>query len=484
MQEQHRALWEAAARCHLAAGKPLDAGRCLERAGKIGEAAAVYEASEAWADAARCHEATGAASLAAACHERAGAWEIAARCYEQSDRWQEAAWVYAHELRWPASAETALTESARGRHGKAARAGEELGEELVRGRCAAGRGAVGEGARAVVRVMERAHEVLPSERARLRRWAVRLSEVLERIDLGLEVQIALGQCGEDSEREWESWTKRVLGEVVRYPVWLIDGAGKGEEGREGYVEKATGTRFEWIEGGRFWMGSADDDAMGFDEERPRHEVEVWGFWCMAHPVTRRLWQEVMGPGHEWWPEGPADDRPVNNVSWFDAVAFCNVLSRRAGLTVCYRIDGEDVTWSGDEGYRLLSEAEWEYACRAGSEGRWCFGDDEELLAEHAWYQRSYGPHPAGVKLANAWGLHDMHGNVWEWCWDWYAGYSDDVLNNPRGPAAGVSRVLRGGSFAFWPVDLRSAVRYGFRPRLRSGFSGLRCARGVSPTSID
>jgi formylglycine-generating enzyme required for sulfatase activity len=474
MQEQHRALWEAAARCHLAAGKSREAGRCLERAGKIGEAAASYEAGEAWEDAARCHKAAGAPALAAACHERAGAWERAARCYEQSDRWQEAAWIYAHELRWYANAETALAESARGRHGRKARADEELGELLVRGRCAAGRGTTGEAAHAVVHVMERAREVSSGECARLRRWAVKLSEVLGRIDLGLEVQIAVGQRGEDREREWESWTKRMLGEVVRYPV--VDA--------QEYVEETTGTRFQWIEGGRFWMGSADDDPLAHGYEKPRHEVEVSGFWCMAHPVTRRLWQEVVGAEHHWWPEGLADDRPVNQVSWYDAVEFCNELSRRAGLAVCYRIDGEDVAWIGDEGYRLLTETEWEYACRAGSEGRWCFGDDEELLAEHGWYEANADePQPVGRKLANAWGLYDMHGNVWEWCWDWYGRYSDGVLKNPRGPAAGNKRVVRGGSFVRRPLYLRSASRRGLRPRLKLAYYGFRCARDVSP-SID
>jgi sulfatase-modifying factor enzyme 1 len=134
---------------------------------------------------------------------------------------------------------------------------------------------------------------------------------------------------------------------------------------------------------------------------------------MRTPVTRWLYLEVMGadPGG---PEGMADERPVNNVRWFDAIAFCNRWSERAGLTPCYVIDSDNVTWdTTKDGYRLLTEAEWEYACRAGSEGRWCFGDEEEKLSNYAWFRANSNnqTQPMGQKRPNAWGLYDMHGNL-------------------------------------------------------------------------
>jgi formylglycine-generating enzyme required for sulfatase activity len=153
---------------------------------------------------------------------------------------------------------------------------------------------------------------------------------------------------------------------------------------------------------------------------------------MRTPVTRRLYLEVMGAG-PGGPEGMADERPVNNVSWFDAIELCNRWSELAGLTPCYVIDGDNLTWdTTKDGYRLLTEAEWEYACRAGSEGRWCFGDEEEKLSNYAWFSANSNnqTQPVGQKRPNAWGIYDLHGNVWEWCWDWYSSYSSEPQADP------------------------------------------------------
>jgi formylglycine-generating enzyme required for sulfatase activity len=237
-----------------------------------------------------------------------------------------------------------------------------------------------------------------------------------------------------------------------------------------------------IPGGLFRMGSPDSEEGRYNDEGPIHEVRISPFTCMRFPVTRRLYRKIMGqdPGR---PEGDADDRPVNNVSWLDAMRFCNELSKREGLTPCYRFDGDGVSWDRTAGgYRLLTEAEWEYACRAGTTTRWSFGDAEELLREHAWFEgNSEGaPQPVGGKRANPWGLHDMHGNVWEWCWDWYGQYSAAAANDPMGPAEGEGRVLRGGAFFDQPRELRSAIRDGFEPTGRVWGIGFRCARGASP----
>jgi len=140
-----------------------------------------------------------------------------------------------------------------------------------------------------------------------------------------------------------------------------------------------------IPGGTFQMGSPESEEGRYESEGPLHPVTISPFACARHPVTRRLYSQIMetDPG---WPEGETDDRPVNNVSWYEAVAFCNRLSEREGLTPCYRIVGRWVAWkSAADGYRLLTEAEWEYSCRAGSTTRWSFGNDEQNLNQHAWY---------------------------------------------------------------------------------------------------
>jgi formylglycine-generating enzyme required for sulfatase activity len=235
-----------------------------------------------------------------------------------------------------------------------------------------------------------------------------------------------------------------------------------------------------IPGGRFPMGSPESEGGRNDDEGPVHDVWVSSFACMRTPVTRRFYAEIMGsdPG---WPEGEADDRPVNDVSWYDAAAFCIHLSEREGLTPCYGIDGEKVTWNRTaDGFRLLTEAEWEYACRAGSVTRWSFGDDEEKLGQHAWYRdNSNGePQSVGRKDPNAWGLHDMHGNVHEWCWDWHGPYSVATVTDPAGPLEGESRVLRGGSFHDSPWNLRSTDRVRLVPTVRIRFIGFRCARAA------
>jgi formylglycine-generating enzyme required for sulfatase activity len=238
-----------------------------------------------------------------------------------------------------------------------------------------------------------------------------------------------------------------------------------------------------LPGGTFWMGSRDDDEMADENEKPIHQVEISPFWCMKYPVTRRLWRDVMGDVVDWWPEGPANNRPVNRVSWFDAVKFCNVVSERAGLKPCYRIEGETVEWVSLEGYRLPTEAEWEYACRAGSQTCWCFGDDASELGEYAWYNANAdAPQPVGHRRANAWRLYDMHGNVWEWCWDWDAAYPElppgYSLVDPRGPGQGNLRVLRGGSFEYEAGHVRCADRLANWPADRGRNWGFRCVRSA------
>ncbi len=243
-----------------------------------------------------------------------------------------------------------------------------------------------------------------------------------------------------------------------------------------------------LPGGSFLMGSSDADAMARDNEKPPHEVTVAPFRIAATVVTAALYRSIMAA--QPTDEAEAEARqPVVDVSWYDAIEFCNRLSQRAGYRPCYarRFGRWRCDWRAD-GYRLPTEAEWEYACRAGTITRYFFGDDPAGLDAYARYGGNTKTlQPVATKRANPWGLYDMHGNVWEWCWDWYGPYSPTAARNPRGPTRPKSgrRVVRGGSFVDAPQVLRSALRVGGVPERRGwGWRlGFRCVR-VPPPHVD
>ncbi|MET9341624.1 formylglycine-generating enzyme family protein [Nonomuraea sp. NPDC003804] len=202
-----------------------------------------------------------------------------------------------------------------------------------------------------------------------------------------------------------------------------------------------------------------------DEGTKTHwTVEVGAFRMAPHPVTREQYHAVIGGGTT----GPSRSRtPVTEVSWMDAVRFCNRLSAATGLQPCYSMgedpDGQDTVceWEAD-GYRLSSEAEWEYACRAGTSAV-RYGELDEI----AWYRGNSGGevHDVGTKAPNAWGLHDMIGNVWEWCWDVY----DPSVYGPY-------RVFRGGGAHDRPRGCRASCRRKSHPSFRIDDLGFRLAR--------
>ena len=234
-----------------------------------------------------------------------------------------------------------------------------------------------------------------------------------------------------------------------------------------------------LPGGMFRMGSPDADDMAYYTEKPPHTVTVSGFRIGVTPVTAGLYHEVMQRAP------PPDDRlqlPVVEISWDDAIQFCNALSEREGYQPCYRQVRRRwvCDWRAD-GYRLPTEAEWEYACRAGTETRYFFGDDSGKLDEYAWFDGNSGYRLQEVaqKAPNPWGLYDMHGNVWEWCWDYYKVYSLMRVRNFDDFRQFVKpeyRVLRGGSFFYSPEFLRSAARDWCEPEGRSRNVGFRCVR--------
>jgi formylglycine-generating enzyme required for sulfatase activity len=255
------------------------------------------------------------------------------------------------------------------------------------------------------------------------------------------------------------------------------------------ITNTVGMKLVLVPEGEFLMGSPASDGDATDTQMPQHRVRLTRpFFLGATEVTQGQYLAVTGANPSRF--NGSEDLPVENVSWFDAVNYCNALSRKEGLTPFYRVQGETVEvpdWNAT-GYRLPTEAEWEYACRAASTTLYSFGDDAAGLGAFAWYAGNSRtgnvrlPQPVGQKRPNAWGLYDMHGNVEEWCWD---GYEADYYikpppaSDPLGPSQTASRVNRGGCWRLTPQRCRSAFRVGQAPGNRSAVLGFRVARGRS-----
>ena len=211
----------------------------------------------------------------------------------------------------------------------------------------------------------------------------------------------------------------------------------------------------WIEPGTFMMGSPALEE-GRDGDEVQHRVRISeGFYLGKYEITEGQWGSVMG--------GTAanSDFPKTSISWDDVQGLITKLNG-----------------GGSETYRLPTEAEWEYACRAGSTTRWSSGDDERQLGGYAWYgaNSGYEAHEVGTKRPNGWGLYDMYGNVWEWCEDWYGSYSSGNQVDPTGPVSGSYRVIRGGGFYHGALDVRSASRGRNSPGIRDATIGARLLR--------
>ena len=243
---------------------------------------------------------------------------------------------------------------------------------------------------------------------------------------------------------------------------------------------ASGVRMVRLPGGWFTMGSG---ARGQVDEPP-HKVCVSPFDIDACEVTQAHYEKVMGANPAKWKD---PENPVEQIRWAQAAAYCNARSRLEGLRPAY----DPATWACDfaaDGYRLPTEAEWEYACRAGATTAYPFGDDGGPLKQYAWFKenKSRGPRPAGTRRANAWGLHDLCGNVWEWCNDFYAEdyYRHSPEKDPTGPPTGKDRVLRGGCWDSRPDLCRASYRNNEDPGYTDvcfgadvhGFVGFRCVR--------
>ena len=257
------------------------------------------------------------------------------------------------------------------------------------------------------------------------------------------------------------------------------------------VEREVPRGWVWIEPGRFWMGSPEGE-LGRDEDEALHEVALSrGFFACVHPVTQEEWDAVrtavMGTKPSRFQGGR---RPVERVSWYDAVHYCNARSKAEGLPAYYRCDGEEVSIPArfGGGYRLPTEAEWEYMCRAGTRTATYNGDlthvergrGDRVLEEIAWYAVNAGGETKEVcqREPNAWGLHDLLGNVWEWCFDAFEGDSaSHPVDLSSRPGSGTFRVLRGGCWrSSDPSSLRAAYR-GQQSRWEDGCDlGFRCVK--------
>jgi formylglycine-generating enzyme required for sulfatase activity len=298
----------------------------------------------------------------------------------------------------------------------------------------------------------------------------------------------------------KDWPLPEFPTVLAWNVWLPNRPPRpkpSEQPHERTISNSIGMKLVLVPAGEFQMGSSADEikswndwfkqqenlkSVDIDREGPQHRVRITRpFYLGAYTVTVGQFRKfVEDSGHDagtasydkdksWRNAFPdqTDQHPVVNVSWDDAVAFCGWLGRKEGKT-----------------YRLPTEAEWEYACRAGSTARYCFGNDEEEkeLGDYAWYEKNSESrtHPVGEKRANAFGLYDMHGNVWQWCADWYDSgyYAASPTDDPPGPSTGSYRVSRGGSW-YHPARLcRSAARYHIEPGHRFILLGFRVARSA------
>ena len=228
-----------------------------------------------------------------------------------------------------------------------------------------------------------------------------------------------------------------------------------------------------IPGGTFKMGQVSIAV-------PVHSITLSAFEMGVNEITQGQYIAVIGSNPSAF--SGDDNLPVEHLTWFDAIKFCNALSTKGGLQPCYNVSSGVCNFTKN-GFRLPTEAEWEYACRAGSTTIYNLGDSESDLARAGWYSPncSNKTHQVGGKIPNAWGLYDMHGNVWEWCNDWLGDYTSENLTNPTGPSTGSYRVVRGGSWTNDANRCQSANRDRENPSNGGYYLGFRVVRNYSLT---
>jgi formylglycine-generating enzyme required for sulfatase activity len=281
----------------------------------------------------------------------------------------------------------------------------------------------------------------------------------------------------------------------------LDKKKDNNQGVAGETKKFGGIEFVYVKGGTFQMGSNVSN-----DEKPIHKVKVSSFWMGKYEVTQKQYEDIIDNNPSYFKKkwfGRSNNHPVEKVSWYDAVEFCNALSRKVGRKPYYRINKkkkdpnntrkyDDKKWiikinKKANGFRLPYEAEWEYAARAGTTTKYYWGDrsDSESVDKYAVYRNNswdkgessfkYGTHRVGTKKSNQYGLYDMSGNIREWCYDWYDKnyYKNSPKRNPKGASGGSYRVSRGGGWKNRIGDLRLANRIYRFPDGRISYLGFR-----------
>ena len=249
----------------------------------------------------------------------------------------------------------------------------------------------------------------------------------------------------------------IIGCATQAPL-IADPINPADGFRADYVDAYTGMEFILLPAGSFTMGSPEHEPDRDADEGPVHTVTLDPFYLGKYEVTQAQWHKVMGESPSLNKGHP--DLPVENVSWNSVQKFLKKLVDKTGLP-----------------YRLPTEAEWEYACRAGTQTRFCSGSDNRTLMEYAWFHSNAGgeTHQVGRRLPNAWGLYDMHGNVSEFVADGRRGYLSRPARNPRGPDSQVYVLHRGGCFLYPPRLCRSANRMQYEKTFGTHIIGLRLA---------
>ena len=225
-----------------------------------------------------------------------------------------------------------------------------------------------------------------------------------------------------------------------------------------------------VPAGQFVMGALKRDSLARDTEKPAHNVDITHvLLVMKYPVTQELYTQLIGQNPSQFKDPNA---PVECISWYDAIAFANALSQANGLQPAYAINGTEVDWNAEaDGWRLPTEAEWEYCARGGAYHLYAGSD---TISSVAWYtENSNSTSPVGQKQANGFGIHDMSGNVLEWCWDrWKREYRKYAAFDPVGPDRGSTRIVRGGGWNNSASLMRLSARNSLKPGIR--FNGLGC----------
>ena len=486
-----------AAQCYVKAGWLADACRVWEEIGEYREAAAIYEQQEKWEQAARCYLKVGDWSKAAWCYQSNSQPLEAAECWLKGQQPLKAAWVRADQLQEIYQSYAILEEV----EAKSER--EKLEKELITARCEVNQRKKASAASRVRKLVNSLNNAQPKH---LYEWAIRVAEVLNRPDLSaLIYSAAVKGRMPNAIGEWEKWAMATLGEATGIPqpeeeeeeedlktfeVVTVNRTGEiinRENKQASYLieDLGNGVKLEmvYIPAGSFLMGAPESERESDDRERPQHQVSIKGFFLGKYPVTQGQWRAVaklpkvnrdLEPDPS---EFKGENRPVECVSWLEAVEFCDRVSKHTGTE-----------------YRLPSEGEWEYACRAGTTTPFHYG--ETLTSKLANYDatQTYGEEPVGQYRGgttevgsfppNGFGLYDMHGNVDEWCADTY---HDNYERAPRdGSIWGNNdnhddyHSLRGGSWDFDASFCRSASRDDYcyaRVFIVNSF-GFRVARGV------